>query len=297
MIYFHHGYAMENILKKISAEYKNLTPSHQKIAQYLLHNSKEAILQNSTNIAKKAKVSESTVTRFVNNLGFPGFLDFRRKMGEVVFQELLTTQKLAESVETLEGRGPIFKVISDWDIENIRGLANQISYETFENTVEKLSSARSIYVLGLRSSYALAFYLAFNLRFFLDSVKLIKLGIGDLPEQLHEVGPDDVLVVISFKRYTREVVNITGKIKKKGTHILAITNSHLSPIAQLADKALIVETKIPTYIESYTAPMCLINALIAAIAIRKKDNALSALNKLENEFKEFQTFYYDAGTK
>lgn len=297
MIYFHHGYVMENLINKISAEYKNLTPSQQKVAQYLLDNLKEAILLNSTNIAKKANVSESTVTRFVNNLGFPGFLEFRRKISEIVFQDLLTTKKLVESVETLEGRGPIFKVISDWDIKNIRGLANQISYETFENTVEKLSSARSIYVLGLRSSYALAFYLAFNLRFFLDSVKLIKLGIGDLPEQLHEVGPDDVLMVISFKRYTREVVKITEKIKKKGTHILAITNSHLSPIAQLADKAFIVETKIPTYIESYTAPMCLLNALIAAIAIRKKDKALSALNKLENEFKEFQTFYYNVGTK
>jgi len=281
---------MKNLLNEISAEYKNLTPSQQKVAQYLCNNLKEATLLNLVNIAKKAKVSEATVTRFVNKLGFSGFREFKQEFGQIVFQELLTTKKLAESAEILEGHGAIFKEIANGDIENIQNFKKRLSYETFESTVEKLSEARSIYILGLRSCYSLSFYLAFNLRYFLHSVKLIKLGIGDLPEQLQKIGPDDALVVISFRRYTREVVKITEKIREKGANIIAITDSDLSPIAQLADKTLIVQTKIITYIESHTAPMCLINALIAAIALKEKHKAFSALQKLENEFKQFETY-------
>jgi DNA-binding MurR/RpiR family transcriptional regulator len=136
----------------------------------------------------------------------------------------------------------------------------------------------------------LAFYLAFNLRFFLKSVTLIKPGIGDIPEQVLSAGKGDVLIALSFKRFTRDVVNIVEKIKRKKAYIITITNSHLSPIAQLADMSLVVETEIPTYIESFTAPMSLLNAFITAVALKKKKQALPALTKLETEFDEFETY-------
>lgn len=125
---------------------------------------------------------------------------------------------------------------------------------------------------------------------FLKKVILLKPGIGDIPEQVLGVRKDDVLVVISFRRYTRESFDIAEKIKKREASVIAITNSELSPIAMLADVTLVTSTKIPTYIESCTAPMSLINVLITAIALRKKNKAISALNKLENTFEEFQTY-------
>jgi DNA-binding MurR/RpiR family transcriptional regulator len=197
---------------------------------------------------------------------------------------------LAESAEDLKARGNVFSEILQGDIENIQTLTATISDQLFEQAVNELCSARSIYVLGLRSSYALAFYLTFDLRFFLDKVILIKPGIGDMPEQVLGVTKDDVLVVISFRRYTRESFDIAEKIKKRAGSVIALTNSELSPVAKLADVTLVASTNIPTYIESYTAPMSLINALITAIALRKKDQAMSALNKLETSLEEFQTY-------
>lgn len=281
---------MKNILDQISSHYPELTPSQKKVAYYLHDNINEAFLLNSFQIAKKSNVSESTVTRFISNLGFSGFSEFKREIAQRVLKDFSTTKRLAESAESLEGPGNIFAEILNGDIENIRTLRATISDQLFEEAVKKLCSAKSIYVLGLRSSYALAFYLSFDLRFFLKKVILLKPGIGDIPEQVLGVRKDDVLVVISFRRYTRESFDIAEKIKKKEASVIAITNSELSPIAKLADVSLIASTKIPTYIESCTAPMSLINALITAIALRKKDKALSALNKLENTFKEFQTY-------
>lgn len=281
---------MENILDKISDTFQELTPSQRKVAQYVYHNINEAFLLNSFQIAKTANVSEATVTRFLTNLGFSGFSEFKREIARQVLESFSTTQRLAESAEDLKARGNVFSEILQGDIENIQTLTATISDQLFEQAVNELCSARSIYVLGLRSSYALAFYLTFDLRFFLDRVILIKPGIGDMPEQVLGVTKDDVLVVISFRRYTRESFDIAEKIKKRAGSVIALTNSELSPVAKLADVTLVASTNIPTYIESYTAPMSLINALITAIALRKKDQAISALNKLETSLEEFQTY-------
>jgi DNA-binding MurR/RpiR family transcriptional regulator len=237
-----------------------------------------------------ADVSESTVTRFVSNLGFSGFPEFKREIAQQVLGSFSTTSRLAESVENLAGEGSVLSQILKGDIENIRALTTKISEETFEEAVKILCSARTIYALGLRSSYALAFYLAFALRFFLNHVILVTPGIGDVPEQVLGATEDDALVVISFKRFTRDSFTIAERIKRKRTRVITITNSELSPIAKLADITLIASTKIPTYIESYTAPMSLLNALITAIALRKKNRAMSALKKLEATFEEFDTY-------
>ena len=281
---------MEALFQQISAKYKTLPPSQRKVAEYFFHNLNQAIILNATQIAAQAKVSEATVIRFVNGLGYSGFSDFKRVVGQQILADYSTSTRLIESAKTLEGRSSLFIDILMGDIEKIRDLGSRINEEMFNKAVEKLCSARNLYILGLRSSYALAFYLAFDLRFFLNSVRLVELGVGDLPEQLRDIGASDVLVVISFKRHTQETVRIAEKVKEKKPFIIAITNSELSPTAQLSDMALIAETKIPAYFESYTAPMSLLNALITAIALREKDKAIPMLDRLEKEFEKFDTF-------
>jgi DNA-binding MurR/RpiR family transcriptional regulator len=281
---------MEDLLDQISAKYRTLSPRQRKVAEYLFHNLDKALLLNSAQLAAKAEVSQATVTRFISVLGFSGFPKFKHAIGQKLLADFSTSTRLVQSAEALEGRTSLFTDILRGDIDNIWELRSRISEDNFEKSVKTLCSAGTLYILGLRSSHALAFYLAFNLRFFLRSVHLIDLGVGDIPERLRDAGPSDVLVAISFKRYTREVVRITEKLKKKGTFILGITNSDLSPIAQLSDMALIAQTKISTYFESFTAPMSLLNALITAIAIRERERALPELDKLEREFQTFETF-------
>ena len=281
---------MDDILEQISAKYQTFAPRQRKVAEYLFHNLDQAILLNSTQIAAKAEVSQATVTRFITGLGFSGFPKFKRAIAQKLLEDFSTSTRFVKSTKALEGRDSLFTDILKGDIENLGALSSRISEEVFKKAVQKLCSARTIYILGLRSSYALAFYLAFDLRFFLSSVRLIDLGVGDIPERLRDAGPPDVLVVISFKRYTRETVKIAEKVKKKGVFILGITNSELSPIAQVSDMALIAETRIPAYFESFTAPMSLLNALITAIAVKEREKALPALNDLEREFQIFETF-------
>jgi len=281
---------VKDILKQISDKYSTYTPRQGKIAEFLFQNLDQAILMNSRQIAAKVDVSEATILRFITGLGFSSFAEFKQSVGRKILDDYSTAKRLVDSAEILGGRTSLFNDILEGDIKNIGSLRSQISEEIFEEAVVKMCNAKTLYILGLRSSFSLAFYFAFDLRFFLSSVRLIQLGVGDIPEQLRDINQSDLLVVISFKRYTREVVRITEKIKRKGTFILGITNSGLSPIARLSDMVLIAETKIPAYFESYTAPISLLNALIAAIAFKEKERALPMLNNLEREFQEFGTF-------
>jgi DNA-binding MurR/RpiR family transcriptional regulator len=175
---------MNSILDKIYTEYKTFTPSQQKVAEYLTQHLDDALILKANQLAKEAGVSEATFTRFITRLGFSGFSEFKREIGNYIIQGNSTAERLAESAETFGISDSVFLEILRGDIENIHKITNGISNEIFEKAVGKLSSAKSIYLLGLRSSYALAFYLAFNLRFFLKSVTLIKPGIGDIPEQV-----------------------------------------------------------------------------------------------------------------
>jgi DNA-binding MurR/RpiR family transcriptional regulator len=283
---------MKKFLDKISSKYNKLPPSQRKVAEYFFHHLNDAILSNTMQIAKKAGVSEATVIRCVNSIGFASFSQFKRIIGQKVLEGASTSRRLIDSSETLKSSQSLFMDIISGDIEKIGELDKTITEKIFHQAVNKLCGARNLYVLGLRSSYALAFYLAFDLRFFLDSVRLIELGVGDIPEQVRDINPSDVLVAISFKRYTRKTVEIAKTIKQKGAYIIAITNSELSPTAQIADLALIADTKIPAYFESYTAPMSLLNALITAIALKHKDKAIPMLDRLEEEFENFDTFIH-----
>jgi len=282
---------MDNIFSKISNNYREMTPGQRKLAEYIDDLGNEVFLLNSRQLAKQAGVSEATVSRFVKELGFESFSEFRDTMGRTALENFSTTKRLADSSEQMRDQEEILTHILDCDRRNIGEMKQSVSASQVSQAVEHLCNARHIYVLGLRSSYALAFYLAFYLKFFLSNVTLIEPGIGDLPEQLLEAGKKDALITLSFKRYTRETVELTEKIKKRGLDTIAITDSALSPVAETADNKLITPTRIPTFFESYTAPMSLINVLLTAIAIRQEDRSMEALNKMESVFREFKTYY------
>jgi DNA-binding MurR/RpiR family transcriptional regulator len=257
----------------------------------LTENTNEALLLNATQIAKKAKVSEATLTRFIAAFSFSGYAAFKKEIGKQILNENSMTARLAKSAKMLGDRGSLFAEIMKGDISNIHSLRAAITDKQFDQAVTKIFTARNLYVLGLRTSFSCAFYLSFSLQLFLNNVKLISPNIGDIPERFIKANNKDVMVSICFRRYTHHTIKIAEQAKQKGVFILAITNSMLSPIAHLADMVLTVETDIPTFTQSYTAPICLLTALITAVSLRDKKATLNALDELDQNHKIFETYY------
>ncbi|MFO7801147.1 MAG: MurR/RpiR family transcriptional regulator [Desulfovermiculus sp.] len=281
-----------NTLSSILAErFPDMTPSQRRIARHIFYHLNDVLVATQAQLASRVGVSEATVSRFIHALGFSKFNAFKDALAEEAFSDFSTTRRLVDSSDQLQGT--VLSAVLSTDMANIREMHASLDEDRFQSAVQVLADSRQIYVLGLRSSFALAFYLYFTLRFFSPNARLLKPEVGDIPEQVIEAGSEDVLISIGFRRYTQLTVKLTEQLKRKGVTVMGITDSMLSPLAHLADIPLIAPTSIPSFFEAYTAPMSLINALLASLALRREDQALYALNRMESAFDDFETYFQD----
>jgi DNA-binding MurR/RpiR family transcriptional regulator len=178
------------------------------------------------------------------------------------------------------------------DIENITETMNQVSTDDFRKFVDTLNSAARIVIVGLRSAHSLAVFMAVALEFLQREVRIVRPGIGDMWDRLFRLKHGDVVVGISFPRYTRESVRALAYAKSRRLRTLAITDSLISPLAQHADVVLTARCKMDSFVESFTAPLSLINAIVTAVGLCRKETTLKSLKRLE-EFWRDQRIYFD----
>jgi hypothetical protein len=172
-------------------------------------------------------VSESTVVRFASALGYGGYPEMQRDLQEVVWAQLTARERL-ELTRPVDGAGTQLDQVLRTDIENLRGTLREVSREAFERAVEALHAARSVYIAGFRSAAAIAQYLAFYLVFLRERVYRLT-DAGATFEQLVNLGPEDLVVAISFPRYSRLTVDIVQHARERGALTLALTDSVLAP--------------------------------------------------------------------
>ncbi|MPM79991.1 hypothetical protein SDC9_127034 [bioreactor metagenome] len=178
------------------------------------------------------------------------------------------------------------------DIENIRATLEKINYSAFENSVDSIVNAKKIYIVGLRSSTALADFLGFYLNLILDNVKIVSYGMSDIFEQMLNLSQDDCVIGIGFPRYAMRTVEVLTFAKSRNADVIAITDSVLSPLAARADYTLIAESNMASFVDSLVAPLSVINALIIAVGLRTKDKISKTFNDLEDIWQEYQIYSY-----
>ncbi|MFW5818325.1 MAG: MurR/RpiR family transcriptional regulator [Desulfovermiculus sp.] len=281
---------MEPILKLLDSHRSHLTGKEKRVCEFIRAQHNQVFLLKSKELAERADVSEATISRFVRKLGFANYIQFKDELGRQAMENYSTSNRLLALSRQVESGQHVLHRIAEQDIENLRQLTSMVPTQDFDQAVKALCTANKIYSLGLRSCFGLSYHFNFCLRFFLSNVALLGPATGDVPEKMLTMESEDVLVAISFKRYTRETVEMAEAIRPRVKTVIGITDSELSPIARLADISLIVPTSLPSFLESYTSTLCLLNALIGAVALEKKEDALSALDRLEDALQTFHTY-------
>jgi len=178
-------------------------------------------------------------------------------------------------------------------MENIRITLEKIDYDTFNEVVNNIFRAKKIYIIGLRSSTALADFLGFYLNLILDNVKVVAYGVSDIFEQIINISKDDLVIGIGFPRYAAKTVESLNYARSKGTKVVAITDSLVSPLAANADYALIAQSNMASFVDSLVAPLSIINALIMAVGLREKDKISSIFTELEDIWGEYKVYSYN----
>ena len=284
-----------NLLKEIEERMSGFSKGQKLISSYILENYDKAAYMTAAKLGAIVKVSESTVVRFAIELGFEGYPEFQHSLQEIVRTKLTSFQRI-EVTNNLIGDGDVLTKVLNSDQDKIKHTLEEIDRAAFESAVDKLVAAENIYVLGMRSSATLASFFAHSLGMIFDRVKLVQTGSGsEMFEQIMNIGEGDVMIAISFPRYSKKLINAVNYAKHRGANIIAITDSTMSPIAPQASELLLARSDMASFVDSLVAPLSIINAIIVAVSRRKQDELTERLRKLEDIWDEYDVYDKNQG--
>ena len=282
----------KDLMRLIQVKFPRLSKGQKLIAEYILKNYDKAAFMTAAKLGISVGVSESTVVRFANELGFSGYPKLQKALQELIKNKLTTVQRL-ELSNDFASHGAALKGVLKADMENIRATLEKINPYTFEDVLNSIFEAKNIYIIGLRSSTALAEFLGFYLNIILQNVRIVSYGISDIFEQMINIGEGDLVIGIGFPRYATKTIDVLDFSKARGAKVVAITDSLLSPLAAKADSTLIAQSNMASFVDSLVAPLSVINALIIAVGMREKENIADIFANLENIWKEYNVYSYN----
>lgn len=281
----------QDLMRTIQVKFPRLSKGQKLIAEYILKHYDKAAFMTAAKLGISVGVSESTVVRFANELGFSGYPKLQKALQELIKNKLTTVQRIELSNDFVSEESALKGVLKS-DMENIRATLEKINHKTFEDVINSIFSANKIYIIGLRSSTAIAEFFGFYLNLILDNVKVVGYGVSDIFEQMINVGENDLVIGIGFPRYAARTIESLAFAQSRGAKVVAITDSLLSPLAARADYTLIAQSNMASFVDSLVAPLSVINALIIAVGLREKEKISTTFANLENIWEEYQVYSF-----
>lgn len=278
-----------DLIENIKEKFTSLSKGQKLIAEYIIENYDKAAFMTAASIGEIVGVSESTVVRFATTIGYEGYKDLRNELHELIKTKLTTVQRLSMT-EKYSNKENALKKVMEKDVENIEKTIEEIDYEEFQNAIDIILKAKHVYILGLRSSSFLAGYLGFYLNFLVKDSNVIIAGPNDVFEQLLKVNSEDVVIAISYPRYSKRTLEAIDFSKEKGSKIISITDSLSSPAANESHISLIASSDMLSFVDSLVAPMSLINGLIVSIGMAKNKEIKSTFQDLEKIWNNYSVY-------
>ena len=268
-----------DLIDRLNLTGKKLSKSHRLIADYIVDHYDKAVFMTAAVLGDIVGVSESTVVRFAVALGYEGYPQLQHALQELVRHRLTAVQRFEMSSDMEESA--VLSTVLKADMLNIRHTADAVDEKAFAEVVSKMLSAKSIYILGLRSAAPLAQFFAYYLSFIFDDVRLVAASSTDVFESIARIKKDDVLIGISFPRYSTRTLEAMRFAQECGAEVIGITDGMMSPLYRQADICLTARTDMASFVDSLVAPLSLVNALLVALAIKKKEDLSRHFEKLE----------------
>lgn len=280
---------MGEVYQKVAEKIPNMSKSQEKIAKYILSHPNSTPFLTVEKLAKLSGVSIATVTRFVIFLGYKGYPEFLKDTQESMQEQVSKSERIKVDCEKNSDEEKEIYNIFEEDLNNIKLTMEELNLYELRKAVDLLLGAKRIYIVSRRSSTVLGTFLKYYLDLMFNNVNLIE-NIEQIPKQISEACDEDVVIGISFEKYARSTVEIYTHLKKEGATTIAITDNMLSPLVPYSDVTLTAISKGSTLIESFSAPLSLINALIACVEKEKKDYFNSNVELLDEAWRKFDLF-------
>ncbi len=279
-----------DILNVIQNNLSQFSKGQRSIARYILENYDKAAFMTASKLGKTVNVSESTVVRFAAELGYDGYPDMQKALQEMIRNKLTTVQRIEVSNDRLGDQDVLTGVLQS-DMEKLRMTMEGIDREEFSAVVDAIVGARRVYILGVRSSAALSDFLTFYFNLLLENVKQVKSTLSsEMFEQMLRVGKEDVVLGISFPRYSTRTVRAMKFARDQGATVVALTDSEHSPLCEMAGYKLLAKSDMASFVDSLVAPLAVINALIVAVGRKKSAEVTATFEYLERIWDEYEVY-------
>ena len=277
------------LISHIQSQYTRFSKGQKLIAQYILKNYDKVAFMTACKLGEAVGVSESTVVRFANALGYSGYPKLQDALQELIKNKLTTVQRV-DMIKEFNDDSAILKKIVKSDMDNIKDTLEEIDEKAFEEAANRILKAKRIYIVGMRSSFTIAQYLGFYLGIILDSVHVIRTDMGDAFEQVVKINEDDVLIAISFPRYSKKSYQIVSYAKEKGAHIVSLTDSPFAPVASFTDNLLLVKSNMASFVDSLVPALSIANALIVSVGMKEKEDIKQHFDDLEAIWEKYSVY-------
>lgn len=282
---------MSDALVRITEAMPKLSKGKRRLADFILTHYDKAAYMTASKLGAEVGVSESTVVRFADNLGYDGYPELQRVLQDTVRMRLTALQRIEVTNDRLARGGNILDNILASDADKIKYTAEHIDRNAFDAAVNALTEARCIYIIGARSSAILAEFLNHYLSLVLPNIRLVRTtSESDIFEQLMHITSEDVLFAISFPRYSTRIVNAVRFAESENARVIALTDSMSSPLTEYAYAALTARSDIASFADSLVAPLSIINAIIATIGQKKQDEISDVFTRLEAIWDKYNVY-------
>lgn len=279
-----------NVTQIINEKWRDLSKQQKKLGNFFKENPEHAAFMTAARVAKETGVSEATVVRFAASLGFSGYQSFLKAMREETKGKLNSIKRMQIVSEKFR-QEDILKNVLKADVVQIEKTLEFIDNKEFQKAIDYLIGAKTVYILALRSSAALANFMGFYFNMLFENVKVISGNSAEgITEKMIRISEKDVVVGISFPRYSASVVGALQFAKSKKANVIAITDNENSPIVKYSDCCLFAKSEMDSFADSLVAPMSIINAIILAIGYRKKDELEQVFLDIEHEIEQQEVY-------
>ena len=278
----------QNLVERLNLSGKRLSKSHRRIADYIVAHYDKAVFMTAAVLGEQVGVSESTVVRFAMALGYEGYPQLQHSLQELARHRLTAAQRFDMTANLTEEE--VLPTVIRADLQNIRRTVDHLNGGEFAEVVRRLLNADTIYVLGLRSAAPLAQFFSYYLRFMFDDVREVAAGSADVFQSIARIRRTDVLVGISFPRYSTRTLEAMRFAHESGAQVIGLTDGPMSPLHREADICLSARTDMTSFVDSLVAPLSVINALLVALALKKREDLNANLEKLEGIWDAYSVY-------
>ncbi len=279
-----------DILTVIQENMSTFSKGQKRIANYILESYDKAAFMTASRLGKTVSVSESTVVRFAAELGYDGYPSMQRSLQKMIRNRLTSVQRIEVSNDRIGDQDLLSSVLQS-DIEKIRLTLEEVDRQSFDRAVDAIVSARKIYIMGVRSSASLATFLSFSFNLIFDNVISVAANTAsEVFETMLRVGAEDVVIGVSFPRYSSRTVQAMNFARDRGATTIAITDSEASPLAPISNYTLKARSDMASFVDSLVAPLSLVNALLVAVSRKKNDDLAHTFQTLEDIWDEYGVY-------